>query len=101
MGFIHYTFDLLLLSILLAGVRRDTGLTLDPNDFHSLDIRRYLSKYLYIGEVAYDYLVSFLKSTGLLKIKTNNVDNFLSSVKRNVSDFNRDFNDISNSFKNK
>lgn len=69
--------------MLLAGIRRDTGLHLDPEQFASYDVRRYLAKYLSYGEAAYDYFVGVVKYSGYFR-----VDRF-NGVKRIVKDVNK------------
>lgn len=77
----HYAVDLLLLSMLLAGIRRDTGFYLEPSQFSSYDVRRYVAKYLLYGEKAYDYFVSFIRYTGYFKLQRfNNLKRFVSDV---------------------
>ncbi|GMM33458.1 hypothetical protein DASC09_007830 [Saccharomycopsis crataegensis] len=77
----HYTIDLLLLSMLFAGIRRDTGYYLDPSQFSSYDVRRYLAKYLSYGEKAYDYFLTLIKYTGYFKLQRfNNIKRFVNDV---------------------
>ncbi|CUM63977.1 uncharacterized protein PRCAT00001565001 [Priceomyces carsonii] len=63
----HYSFDLVLISIILAGVHRNTGLAFDTSSFSSIDIRRWFGKYLAMGEKCYDSVVSILKASGYFK----------------------------------
>ncbi|ODQ62941.1 hypothetical protein WICANDRAFT_60986 [Wickerhamomyces anomalus NRRL Y-366-8] len=58
---VHYSVDLVLISMLLASVRRNTGLVLL---YQGSDLRKYISKYLAFGEQAYDYFVSFIRHSG-------------------------------------
>lgn len=62
---IHYGFDLILISMLLAAIRRNTGLQLL---YEGSDFRKYISKYLSFGEYAYDKVVSLLKISGYFHI---------------------------------
>ncbi|EGW35222.1 uncharacterized protein SPAPADRAFT_58427 [Spathaspora passalidarum NRRL Y-27907] len=63
----HYTFDLVLISIILAGIHRNTGLQFDVSHFSSVDVRRYFGKYLAFGEACYDRVVSLLKFSGYFR----------------------------------
>ncbi|ABN67686.1 predicted protein, partial [Scheffersomyces stipitis CBS 6054] len=63
----HYSFDLVLISIILAGIHRNTGLVFDTSSFSSVDFRRWFGNYLAFGEKCYDSTVSFLKMTGYFK----------------------------------
>ncbi|KAA8900391.1 hypothetical protein DIURU_003814 [Diutina rugosa] len=64
---VHYGFDLVLVSIILAAVHRNTGLVFDTSHFSSVDIRRWFGNYLAIGERGYDYTVSLLRMSGYFK----------------------------------
>ncbi|CAH2354597.1 uncharacterized protein CLIB1423_17S02718 [[Candida] railenensis] len=63
----HYSFDLVLISIILAGIHRNTGLVFDTSNFSSVDIRRWFGNYLSFGESMYDKTISLLKMTGYFK----------------------------------
>ncbi|CAK7895385.1 hypothetical protein CAAN1_10S00848 [[Candida] anglica] len=63
----HYSFDLVLISIILAGIHRNTGLVFDTSHFSSVDFRRWFGNYLAFGEKMYDQTVSLLKLTGYFK----------------------------------
>ncbi|CAK9435570.1 uncharacterized protein LODBEIA_P02970 [Lodderomyces beijingensis] len=63
----HYSVDLVLISIILAGIHRNTGLQFDVSHFSSIDFRRWFGNYLAFGEVCYDKVVSFLRMTGYFK----------------------------------
>lgn len=65
----HYGFDLVLISIILAGIHRNTGLVFDTSRFSSIDFRRWFGKYLAFGEICYDRTVSILKFSGYFKQK--------------------------------
>ncbi|CDR40170.1 CYFA0S04e05094g1_1 [Cyberlindnera fabianii] len=58
---IHYSVDLVLISMLLASVRRTTGLHLI---YQQSDLRKYISKYLAFGEQMYDRFVSLCRMSG-------------------------------------
>ncbi|CAL9734843.1 hypothetical protein MOSE0_G00914 [Monosporozyma servazzii] len=71
---IHVGVDLLLVSTLLAGIRRNTGLQFDLNrwnppknkqyekDWHPT-AQKYVGRYLGWGESFYDYMVATLGSS--------------------------------------
>jgi len=62
----HYTFDALLISALLAGVRRSTGITPSLNTNKITDsetVKTFVEGYLSIGEWAMDQSVGYLKSS--------------------------------------
>lgn len=59
--------DLVLISIILAGIHRNTGLAFDTSNLSSVDFRRWLGKYLAFGEICYDKVVSLLRASGYFK----------------------------------
>ncbi|RCK60922.1 hypothetical protein Cantr_08099 [Candida viswanathii] len=63
----HYAIDLVLISVILAGIHRNTGLQFDTNNFSLLDIRRWFGKYLSFGEVCYEKIVKLLRVSGYFK----------------------------------
>ncbi|CCE86538.1 Piso0_005033 [Millerozyma farinosa CBS 7064] len=63
----HYACDLVLVSIILAGIHRNTGLVFDTSNLSSIDFRRWIAKYLKFGEKCYDYTVYLLKVSGYFK----------------------------------
>lgn len=75
--------------MLLAGIRRDTGYYFETNEFASYDIRKYLTKFLKLGETAYDYFVGFIKHTGYFRLQRFN------NMKRIAKDVNDTINDAS------
>ncbi|KAF8923823.1 hypothetical protein EDD21DRAFT_390044 [Dissophora ornata] len=46
----HYVADAVLISAVLAGIKRSTGLTVASNKIESQDVRSIVDKYLGIGE---------------------------------------------------
>lgn len=89
--------DLVLISIILAGIHRNTGLVFDTAQLSSADFRKWFGKYLAFGESCYDRCVSLLRMTGYFKQK-NLVIDYMSKeaskiVKeqtgRDISDFRR------------
>ncbi|KHC76102.1 hypothetical protein MGI_00679 [Candida albicans P75016] len=63
----HYAIDLVLISVILAGIHRNTGLQFDTSHFSSVDFRRWFGNYLLFGESCYDKIVSMLKWSGYFK----------------------------------
>ncbi|KAF9782790.1 DUF1748-domain-containing protein [Thelephora terrestris] len=57
---VHLGFDALLISTLLAGIKRTTGLTPKLSTVPNKDIRNMLSSYLELGEYAFDMAVVVL-----------------------------------------
>ena len=73
---------MVLISIILAGVHRNTGLVFDTSLLSSGDFRKWFGKYLAFGERCYDKLVSLLRASGYFKQK-----NFvLDRVEKEVND---------------
>lgn len=65
----HLSFDLVVFSAFLAGVRRNTGLTLDTDKFGNETILEYTKKYLDIGEKTFDYTSAWFGSSDFFKRK--------------------------------
>ncbi|QLL31860.1 hypothetical protein HG536_0C00270 [Torulaspora globosa] len=55
---VHFSFDLLLVSACLAGIKRNTGLTPKVDTIENTSLREYTRKYLNLGESIYDYSVA-------------------------------------------
>ncbi|KAL6947492.1 hypothetical protein ACO0RG_000066 [Hanseniaspora osmophila] len=56
---IHYSFDLMLVSTVLAGVRRQSGLQLKPDFFlQDEQAQKLVTKYLNFGESTLDYITA-------------------------------------------
>ncbi|CEP60775.1 mitofissin LALA0_S01e18690g [Lachancea lanzarotensis] len=60
---VHFSIDLTLLSVCLAGVKRNTGLTPKLETIEDSHVRKYALKYLNLGESCYDYTVAYLGSS--------------------------------------
>ncbi|SCU85179.1 LAME_0D00408g1_1 [Lachancea meyersii CBS 8951] len=60
---VHFSIDLALISVCLAGVKRNTGLTPKLDSIEDTHIRGYMLKYLNLGESCYDYTVASLGSS--------------------------------------
>ncbi|KXT11480.1 hypothetical protein AC579_2424 [Pseudocercospora musae] len=66
----HYTFDAVLISAFLAGVKRSTGLTLKPDTFsESPSIKKWVENYLWVGETIMDQSVAIMSSSGYFERK--------------------------------
>ncbi|CAI5758646.1 unnamed protein product [Candida verbasci] len=59
----HISFDLVLISGFLAGIKRSTGLQPDLNKIENKDVQFYTQKYLNIGESILDNSVAFLSNS--------------------------------------
>ncbi|KAI5958408.1 hypothetical protein CANMA_004252 [Candida margitis] len=71
----HYGIDLVLISMILAGIHRNTGLQFDVSHFSSVDFRRWFGNYLSFGESCYDKVVSLLRMSGYFKQRNLVLDN--------------------------
>ncbi|KAG0051631.1 hypothetical protein BGZ83_003508 [Gryganskiella cystojenkinii] len=60
---IHYAADAILISAVLAGIKRSTGLTVASNKIESKDLRSAVEKYLGIGEWIMDQGIVFLSAS--------------------------------------
>ncbi|KAG8813274.1 hypothetical protein FRB91_008783 [Serendipita sp. 411] len=56
----HLTVDAILISALLAGIKRNTGIAPSLDLVPSRDVRGLLNSYLEVGEYAFDFTVVFL-----------------------------------------
>ncbi|GAB1734305.1 hypothetical protein KC367_g2359 [Hortaea werneckii] len=68
----HYTFDAVLVSAFLAGVKRSTGLTpsLKPESFsESPGVKKWIENYLWVGETMMDQSVALMGSSGYFERK--------------------------------
>ena len=66
---VHYSVDAVLLSALIAGVRRSTGLTFNSEELDSQDIRGLVNKYLGVGEWMLDTSAAFLQGSNYFEKK--------------------------------
>ncbi|KAF2771016.1 DUF1748-domain-containing protein, partial [Teratosphaeria nubilosa] len=61
----HLTFDAVLISAFLAGVKRSTGLTLKSESFsESPSVKKWVENYLWVGETVLDQSVAVMGSSG-------------------------------------
>ncbi|KAK1071669.1 hypothetical protein LTR33_010398 [Friedmanniomyces endolithicus] len=68
----HYTFDAVLFSAFLAGVRRSTGLTpsIKPESMtESPKVKSWIENYLWVGETIMDQSVALMGSSGYFERK--------------------------------
>ncbi|ODQ64730.1 DUF1748-domain-containing protein [Nadsonia fulvescens var. elongata DSM 6958] len=59
----HIGADLALVSAVLAGIKRSTGLTFDSNNFENREARGYVQKYLDVGEWVFDTSLLFIRNS--------------------------------------
>ncbi|KAF9913787.1 hypothetical protein BX616_009588 [Lobosporangium transversale] len=60
---VHYTADAVLVSAVLAGIKRSTGLSVATHKIESEDVRTYVDKYLTVGEWVVDQGAAFLSTS--------------------------------------
>ncbi|KAK0385104.1 hypothetical protein NLU13_7582 [Sarocladium strictum] len=62
----HYAFDAVLISTILAGMKRSTGLTFKTDKIagDNKDVNKWLDKYLGVGEWVMDQSVAIAGSSG-------------------------------------
>ncbi|KAJ1957728.1 hypothetical protein IWQ62_005029 [Dispira parvispora] len=60
---IHYAADAVLVSAVLAGIRRSSGLTLKTDTVENKELRDLVEKYLDLGEKTLDMGASLLSSS--------------------------------------
>lgn len=68
----HYTFDAILFSAFLAGVRRSTGITPSVNQekiMDSKEVKKFVDSYLSVGEWAMDQSVALFGSSSYFERK--------------------------------
>ncbi|KAF9956156.1 hypothetical protein BGZ72_002981 [Mortierella alpina] len=63
MRLVHYAVDAILISAVLAGIKRSTGLTVASSKIDNKDVRSAVEKYLSIGEWAMDQGIVFLSTS--------------------------------------
>ncbi|KAK6455151.1 uncharacterized protein RJT20DRAFT_55042 [Scheffersomyces xylosifermentans] len=60
---VHIGVDLVLVSAFLAGVKRNTGLTVDLDQIENESVRYYSGKYLGVGEKVFDFSSAYFSSS--------------------------------------
>jgi len=64
----HYAFDAVLISTILAGMKRSTGLTFKTESItDNKDVKKWFDSYLNIGEMVMDNTVAIAGSSGWFK----------------------------------
>jgi hypothetical protein len=61
--------DLVLISAVMAGVKRSTGLTLKTNNIESKDAKSLVERYLDVGEWVFDASVAFMGNSAYCERK--------------------------------
>lgn len=59
----HYTFDVVVLSAMLAGIKRSTGLSPKTSTIENKDIRSACEKYLGVGEWVMDMSIGYMSTS--------------------------------------
>ncbi|GAA5802417.1 hypothetical protein EDC94DRAFT_623609 [Helicostylum pulchrum] len=59
----HFTADAVLISAVLAGIKRNSGLQPATSQIENEDVRKYVNKYLGIGEWVVDSSVVFMNNS--------------------------------------
>ncbi|ORZ03985.1 hypothetical protein BCR43DRAFT_521032 [Syncephalastrum racemosum] len=57
----HYTVDAMLVTTVLAGIKRNTGLQPATSKIENADVRGYVEKYLQLGERVLDESLPYMK----------------------------------------
>ncbi|RUS23648.1 hypothetical protein BC938DRAFT_474832 [Jimgerdemannia flammicorona] len=66
---IHYTADAILVSAVLAGIKRSTGLGVATSKIESKDVRSAVEKYLDVGEWVFDNSISLMNNSSYFERK--------------------------------
>ncbi|KAI9347859.1 hypothetical protein BD770DRAFT_395473 [Pilaira anomala] len=59
----HFTADAVLISAVLAGIKRNSGLQPATDKIENEDVRKYVNKYLDVGEWVVDSSVVFMNNS--------------------------------------
>ncbi|KAL1931917.1 hypothetical protein VTP01DRAFT_8973 [Rhizomucor pusillus] len=59
----HFTADAVLISTVLAGIKRNTGLQPALSQIENEDVRKYLQQYLNVGEWMLDNTVVYMNNS--------------------------------------
>ncbi|KAF9135979.1 hypothetical protein KI688_001410 [Linnemannia hyalina] len=65
----HYAADAILVSAVIAGIKRSTGLSVATEKIESGDVRSYVEKYLSVGEVVIDQTAAFMATSSYFERK--------------------------------
>ncbi|KAH8089619.1 hypothetical protein HD553DRAFT_304395 [Filobasidium floriforme] len=63
----HVGFDAILITALLAGIKRNTGLTVALEQVPNKEFRKLIQNYLEVGEYTFDFVVVFLGRSSSFK----------------------------------
>ncbi|KAG0026766.1 hypothetical protein BGZ81_006102 [Podila clonocystis] len=66
---VHYAADAVLVSAVLAGIKRSTGLSVATNKIESNDVRGYVDQYLSVGEWVVDQGSAFMAASSYFERK--------------------------------
>ncbi|AMD23020.1 HHR251Wp [Eremothecium sinecaudum] len=64
---IHFSIDVVLVSTCLAGIKRNTGLTLKTDYLGDGPVKEYTNKLLNMGDSVFDYAVATCGSSSYFK----------------------------------
>ncbi|KAI9476631.1 DUF1748-domain-containing protein [Zychaea mexicana] len=67
----HFTADAVLISAVLAGIKRNTGLKPAVSQIENDDVRKYVQKYLDVGEWMFDNSVVFMNNSPYFERKSD------------------------------
>jgi len=66
----HYSIDAVLVSTILAGVRRSTGLTVQPKKVtENESVGYWIDRYLWVGEAVMDQSVAMMSMSSMVERK--------------------------------
>ncbi|KAG2235054.1 DUF1748-domain-containing protein [Thamnidium elegans] len=71
---LHYTFDAILITTVLAGIKRSTGIQPATSKIESTTIRGYVDKYLGFGEWVFDMSVVYFSHSSYFTKNQNQRD---------------------------
>ncbi|KAF9338230.1 hypothetical protein BGZ93_003812 [Podila epicladia] len=66
---VHYAADAVLVSAVLAGIKRSTGLSVATHKIESNDVRGYVDQYLSVGEWVVDQGSAFMAASSYFERK--------------------------------
>ncbi|CAO3630683.1 unnamed protein product [Cunninghamella blakesleeana] len=68
---VHFSVDAVLVSTVLAGIKRNTGLEPKLSTIESEDVRSYVQKYLNVGDWVLDNSLAYLSNSKYFERKNN------------------------------
>ncbi|CAG8682547.1 3807_t:CDS:2 [Dentiscutata erythropus] len=66
---VHYAADAVLVSAVLAGIKRSTGLTLATHRIENDEVRNAVNKFLGVGEWVVDQSISYMSTSSYFERK--------------------------------